>query len=398
MEDFIRRVHAALDERGLSIREVSRALHYDHAYLSRVLAGKQRPSRRMARRLDDLLGADGSIADKVTPRVPSQPSESREPTLADFLPDGDPLAPLKARRGRRIGAQDVSDLAARVHGLRLADDVIGGRDTLPRALRELRSAVALYREGVHTDEVGRALLAEVAELAQIAGWIASDAGNHADAENAYRLGLSAAERAGDATLAGQLLSTLSYQVANVGEPREAVAMAHAAVERARTVAPPRARALFFDRLAWAHTKAGDVQPAIRALSEAHEALTTRAPEPDPSWLYWVSEDELEIMDARVFTELHRPLRAVPLLSRVLDRYDAAHARELALYLSWLAMAYADANEPGQAAAVAERMFAMSASVASARTDTRADAVRTRLTEYREVPEVRSVLSLDHTSP
>ncbi|MEU0483712.1 hypothetical protein ABZ260_31555 [Streptosporangium sp. NPDC006013] len=37
-------------------------------------------------------------------------------------------------------------------------------------------------------------------------------------------------------------------------------------------------------------------------------------------------------EARAYTELRRTLRAVPLLTEVLTRYDATHVRELALYL------------------------------------------------------------------
>ena len=44
------------------------------------------------------------------------------------------------------------------------------------------------------------------------------------------------------------------------------------------------------------------------------------------------------------------MRAIPILTDVLSGYDATHARELALYLSWLAIAWADANEPEEAAA------------------------------------------------
>lgn len=98
------------------------------------------------------------------------------------------------------------------------------------------------------------------------------------------------------------------------------------------------------------------------------------------------------MDARVFTELHRPLRAVPLLSRALERYDATHTRELALYLSWLAVAYADANEPEAAADIARRMFELSADVASDRTSERGRVVLGRLAEFEDVPEVAAVLA------
>ncbi|WP_241740843.1 helix-turn-helix domain-containing protein [Streptomyces sp. L2] len=96
-----------------------------------------------------------------------QPVESAPPvrSVADFLPEGDPLAPLRARTGRRIGAGQVGDLAQRVHGLRLADDVVYGKDLIGPALRQLQAAVKLYREGTHTEEVGRELLRTIGELA-----------------------------------------------------------------------------------------------------------------------------------------------------------------------------------------------------------------------------------------
>ncbi|MER5944160.1 helix-turn-helix transcriptional regulator [Streptomyces sp. NPDC001928] len=317
-------------------------------------------------------------------------------TLADLLGPGDPLEPLTARTGRRIGADNVAGLAGRVHGLRLADDVLAGGDLIGPAFRELSGAVRLHREASYDEATGRQLLVQVGELAQISGWIASDAGQHDEAERAYRLGISAARQAGDTSLVANLAGSLAYQLSNTGRELEGIDLAEAAVHEAGSEAPPKTRALFFDRVAWAHTRAGQThaQAAMRALGEAHEALSAADGDEAPTWAYWVSREELEVMDARVFTELRRPLRAVPLLSRVLDRYDATHARELALYLSWLAVAYADANEPEEAAATARRMFDLSADVASERTSERGRVVVGRLAEFGDVPEVRAVLA-DH---
>lgn len=318
--------------------------------------------------------------------------ENTPVSVADFLPDADPLAPLKVRKGRHIGAGDVKDLAGRVHGLRLADDVLAGGDLIGPALRELRSAVKLYRGGSHTEEVGRALLSQIGELAQIAGWIASDAGRHGEAERIYKLGMSAAQQAEDATLVGNLAGSLAYQYCNTGQEREGLLLARAALEQAGDDAPPKARALYLDRVAWAHTKAHEPQPAIRALGEASEALAEYSEAREsPQYLYWVEAGELQVMESRVYTELKRPLRAVPLLREVLARYDATHTRELALYLSWLAVALADANEPEEAAATAQRVITLSADVASERTAERVKVVLHRLEEFRDVPEVREVL-------
>ncbi|SKA11958.1 DNA-binding transcriptional regulator, XRE-family HTH domain [Marinactinospora thermotolerans DSM 45154] len=334
-------------------------------------------------RLERAIAANGASDDSPDPAA----------TLTTLLPDGDPLTPLTASTGRRVGAQDARDLAARVHGLRLADDVLAGRDLVSPARRELAAALRLYQEGRHTEAVGRSLLVAIGELAQIVGWIESDAGHHDRAEATYRLGVSAAREAGDLTLAGNVAGSLAYQWTNTGRQREGLALARAALDDAGPDAPGKARALFFDRVAWAHASIGEAQAAMRALEHAHEALVAAEPEAAPEWAYWVSEDELRVMDARVYTELRRPLRAVPLLRDVLNRYNAAHARELALYLSWLAVAYADANEPEAAAETTARMFALSADVASDRTAERSQVVLCRLADFEDVPEVRAVLGV-----
>ncbi|MFJ8349744.1 helix-turn-helix domain-containing protein [Streptomyces sp. NPDC094153] len=314
-------------------------------------------------------------------------------TLAELLPPGDPLEPLTARTGHRIDVAKVEGLAARVHALRLADDVLSGGDLIAPAFRELSAAVTLHREASYAEDVGRSLLVQIGELAQITGWIASDAGRHADAERAYRLGISAARQAGDGPLTANLAGSLAYQWVNAGRVQDGIGLAQAAVDEAGDDAPGKTRALFLDRVAWAHAKAGrsHAQEALRALGEAHDALSDDGHGEAPLWAYWVSREELEVMDARVFTELRRPLRAVPLLADVLARYDATHARELALYRSWLAVALADANEPEQAAAEAVRVIELSGDLTSDRTAARTRTVLERLREYDDVPEVRTVL-------
>ncbi|WP_239648638.1 hypothetical protein [Nocardiopsis chromatogenes] len=306
-------------------------------------------------------------------------------------PTGDPLAPLRTAGGRRVGQDAARNIATRVHALRLADDVLAGGDLIAPARRELSAAVRLYREGRHSEAVGRALLAAIGEFAQITGWIESDAGQPDRAESTYRLGLSAAREAGDATLAGNLAGSLAYQWSNTGRETDGLALAQAALSEAGPHTVPKARALFHDRVAWAHAKLNDARPAMDALDKAHDALADEATEPAPEWAYWVSSDELRIMDARVYTELHRPLRAVPLLREVLERYDTTHTRELALYLSWLAIAYADANEPEAAAEIATRVMELSAEITSDRTAERSRVVLRRLTSYSDVPEVRALL-------
>ncbi|MCG0287521.1 helix-turn-helix transcriptional regulator [Streptomyces sp. PSAA01] len=395
---------------GANIRRLREAHEWSQARLAREICraagvagdpvGRQEVSRwengkRTPREWLPFIATALGVSEEVL-RTPQKPAEPPLPTLADFLPEGDPLSPLQAHSGRRTGMGAVVDLRQRVHGLRLADDVLAGGDLIRPALRELRSAVKLYREGSHSGEVGRQLLRQIGELTQIAGWIASDAGQHEEAERIYRLGISAARQAEDHTLAGNIAGSLAYQFSNTGRESEGLTLAHAALNDAGSKAPPKARALYLDRVAWAHTKAGGIengQQAMRALGEAGEALSEDGPGTEsPAYLYWVDAGELRVMESRVYTELHRPLRAVPLLREVLGGYDATHTREMALYLSWLAVALADANEPEEAAAVAERVITLAADISSERTAERVRVILARLRKYAKVPEVATLLA------
>ncbi len=384
------------EERGWSqarlAHEVCKAARVQGDPVGRQEVSRWETGKRTPREwLPSIAAALGVSMDVL--RTPLTAPEPPLPTLADFLPAEDPLEPLSDRTGRRIGRGDVDDLRQRVHGLRLADDVLAGGDLIRPALRDLRRAVKVYRENTYTSEVGKQLLRQIGELAQIAGWIASDAGQHDEAERIYRLGLSAARQAEDHTLAGHIAGSLAYQMSNNGREGEGVTLAQAALNDAGPDAPPKARALYLDRVAWAHTKAGEAQPAMRALGEAGQALSEDTPGAEsPAFLYWVSAGELRIMESRVYTELHRPLRAVPLLREVLGGYDATHTRELALYLSWLAVALADANEPEEAAAVAERVISLGADTPSERVAERVRVILGRLQEYAEVPEVAALLA------
>ncbi|MEU6201208.1 hypothetical protein [Streptomyces sp. NPDC047061] len=84
--------------------------------------------------------------------------------------------------------------------------------------------------------------------------------------------------------------------------------------------------------------------------------------------------ELDIMAGRCWTELRWPLRAVPLPLRGLAQFDDAHARDKALYSTWLAEAYALAGEVEEAARVATRAVELAEGVASTRPGRRIEQV------------------------
>ncbi len=206
--------------------------------------------------------------------------------------------------------------------------------------KELSEVRKVVQSASYAEKVGRRLLSVLGELAQLAGWVASDAGYYAEAQRFYLDGVSAAQGADDRLLAAQLLSSLSYQMANVGKAQDAVLLARSAVKGAKDASPV-VRTLLLERLAWASARSRDYSCTRRALDEVDDAYEDRsAGIVEPEWVYWLDRGEIDVMAGRCLIELGSPDIAVPLLDRAIDSYDSNHAREAALYLSWLAEACA----------------------------------------------------------
>ncbi|TDD39980.1 hypothetical protein E1287_02045 [Actinomadura sp. KC06] len=101
--------------------------------------------------------------------------------------------------------------------------------------------------------------------------------------------------------------------------------------------------------------------------------------------------ELQIMTGRCWTVLQRPDRAIPALTRALDRYDDAHARDKSLYLTWLAEAHIDADEIPRAARTLGDAIGLGGDVASSRPRKRVSEVVERLRPHASVPAVTEVI-------
>ena len=294
-----------------------------------------------------------------------------------------------AATGGQVGAELVDALRARTARLRSLDDHLGGADTYRTYAGELEATAGLLRDAAYTQDTGRRLVGVFAEQAQQAGWASFDAGVHARAERLYLASLEAARTAGDSALAGNALALLAYQQNQTG--RESVETAAAAYREAGPDASSGARVLLAQRLAWAHAAAGQSRPAQHALDVAEEHLRNPDGRPVPDWAAWADEREQRIISGRCWAELGRPLRAVPILESVLAEYEDSHARDKALYLTWLAGAYADAGEVEAAAITTARALDLAANVASMRPAKRAAVVLERLERHRALPAVRELL-------
>jgi hypothetical protein len=289
--------------------------------------------------------------------------------------------------GRRISDDLVATVEHRVIQLRRADDFITGPTSRELVLAEMRATTRLLTDASLTEGQARRLLTATGELAQLGAWVAGDAGLLEDAARYVRGGVLASRAAQNAPLAGNIISTFSYQVANNGNPREAAILARTAYQGAQHDATPIARALLLERVAWAAAKSGDLRACEHVLSQVEDAFSAGPRDSDPDWLYWLNREEIDVMAGRCYTELHQPGKAEKLLTGAIARYNRMLIRENSLYLSWLAEDYVQLGDVDQAAEIASRMTALAARTSSARTDARLEHVARRLAPYRDTASV-----------
>lgn len=420
-ETFPAALRRLRQDRGLSLAELGALVNYSRKTVWSWENNRPAPAPEVVQALDNALRADGHLVQlaalaTLTGEQPPAP-EGDLPTLpgdtwtrgdAEALATAlvtqaptagnalalahawlviDPPQRFHLAAGRSIDHGLVDELAHRVHQIRLIDDHVGGHDTQALASAELSATADLLRDATYTEDVGRRLLSVVAELAQIAGWVTSDAGQHQRAQQLYLAGAHAAHAAGDTAGAASNLSSLAYQIANVGDPRDAILLARTALRGAEDRAGPPTRALLLERAAWAYARAGEADAAGRTLDQVDDVFEPPRPGEDPLFTYWLNRDEIDVMRGRVWTELRRPLRAVPALERAIAAYGEEVPRETALYLTWLAESLLQGHEVDRAAEVATRAAQLARGAGSDRATQRVSVLRRLLAPHAGQPAV-----------
>ncbi|MFD7655856.1 hypothetical protein ACFV4N_17925 [Actinosynnema sp. NPDC059797] len=140
----------------------------------------------------------------------------------------------------------------------------------------------------------------LAELAEVAAWIAFEEERQPEAHALNRLALDLARAAGDRDLEVLVLLNGSMQRAHVGRLAEALRCAELGASLTRS---PRVRGVFALRRARAYSRMGLPRAALEALAESEVAL---ADDPSaPPWAWWVDEEELAAHRGAVLANLGR---------------------------------------------------------------------------------------------
>jgi transcriptional regulator with XRE-family HTH domain len=269
MDDFAGRLAAAMTARGIGVRALARRIHCDPALISRLAAGKQNPSPKIAQLLDDALGTGGTLAGSP----PSTPPAAAQPEVAL----DDELAAIEV--SRRASSTSVGEVTVG----RLEQAV----DDLAVSYPHLAPGVLLQRVRGYLDYTtglldGKVTLGEHRRLLVTTGWLSLlsatcliDLRKFPAAAAYLRTAAELALETGHAEIAAWALETKAWQLVTDGEYERAVALSQAA----QRTAPREGSAVIQATAQEAWARLGSGRETRAALARA-ETLASPLPQPD----------------------------------------------------------------------------------------------------------------------
>ncbi|MBP2322637.1 transcriptional regulator with XRE-family HTH domain [Kibdelosporangium banguiense] len=300
---------------------------------------------------------------------------------ADYWNDGPQQLPLPLTTPTGgVGHEVLEQIEQSIPALQRLDDANGGGAHLAYVGAYFRSVAVLLRQGSHPDRVERRLFAALADIGQLAGWMAFDAGKHGLAQRYFFTTLRASKEAGYRSMAAHVFADLAFQAASREQSGDAIGLGEAAV-RVAAGEPATLRASVATRLAYGYAVAGQLKDFERSYQMGLEALTDRG-EDEPAWMYFLTPNHLDTQAGYALVHagvLSQDADDRQMADALLDRGGqlldtGAHNRSLAdasqrramFEGSWLAVAAASRGDLVNAVAYGQQAVARTARVQSPR--------------------------------
>ncbi|MFE3828313.1 hypothetical protein [Streptomyces sp. NPDC059092] len=316
---------------------------------------------------------------------------------------GDPApGPVAPARPTRLSDPELDLLESTTACFRQWDAQCGGGLRRKAVVGQLHEVTELLQEP-QPEATSRRLFRCAAELAELAGWMSYDVGLQPNAQKYFVLALHAAKEAGDKPLGSYILSSMSRQMIHLGRPDDALELIHLAQYGGRDGATPRTQAMLYAMEARAYANMGQPSKTKRAVRMAEDTFSDVGldGEPEPDWIRFFSEAELNGENAHSYRDLayvagRSPTYASlaePVMQRAVELFakDDDHQRSYALNLIGMATVHLLNREPEQATALAEKALDVARSVRSERVNTRLR--KTLDTAARDFGDVAEVFDL-----
>jgi transcriptional regulator with XRE-family HTH domain len=408
-ETFGQALHRWRTRRRVSLRALARTVPCSHGHLWDIEQGSRQVTPQFAARLDEALGADGALiaiaggavarTDEFPPApagvapvaarladpafaaagaAPARTVRAAEAAHDWLLADPEPLHAVRA--GGRVGAAVVEALGCLVAELRRRDDEEGGADLVDLVEPEIQFVARLMTRGSYAETVSRTLHLRLAELAELAGWVAYDAGRYTAAPRYFEAALAAAQAAGDRVFGSYVLAMWGFAEADLGRPSDAVTMLRSAEAGLGDLGSPRVHAVLgtWEARAAARGGKGARRQFERTLARAGQQFERDSSTGDPDWAYWMIQPELTAEAGRGFALVGDWRNAVAYLTLGLAALGTEYPRDRALYLSYLAEAYLIGGELDRARDCAREAAALLPGLRSPRVAEHLESVEHRL--------------------
>ncbi|WP_285507941.1 helix-turn-helix domain-containing protein [Actinokineospora sp. NBRC 105648] len=292
---------------------------------------------------------------------------------------------------RRIDAAEVTMIREMTRTFRSVDNRFGGGHARSAVSNYLSAdVVPLLRETWATDRVRADLYGAVAELNQLAGWMAYDTGDSDAGSKHLRQALRLCQDVDDDGRAAEMLAGTSHQAAFFRSGAIAIDLA----ESARSTAGRSGISALVSESAVmaAHGYAlqGHTRSCLDALGESERALAAAEGQERPEWLGYFDSAYLAAKFAHCFRDLGRPVESERYARESLEMSEGYDRGKL-FNLCLLASALADQGRAEEACVTASVALGMAGTVRSVRTVAYLADVARRLNRYRSVPEVSALL-------
>lgn len=296
--DFGRALRRLRVTAGLSQPRLARRVHVDQSAISRWETGRTMPNRETVEHLDELLEAGGQLARLVNPTATALLASPDEPVTAEY----------------------VDTLRTSITNLVALDGRHGGAELVPMATRMFRAASCRFAAGNYPPALESDFAATVAELGEVAGWLAFDAMQHDRARALNLEALHLARLAGDTGMELFLLGNMALQDQETGQARKALRTVQL---MERFPLTPRLRVMVALRRARAAADLGDDRSFAlmrRAQAEVNDSVQAT----DPEWSWWVDKRELLAHEGGMWRAAGKPKRAVECYAAVLDAVPGSY--------------------------------------------------------------------------
>jgi hypothetical protein len=298
------------------------------------------------------------------------------------------VQPASRSGTRAVGLTDVQIIREMTQTFRRLDNRFGGghaRSTLTSYLAS--DVLPLLRAGRYSDDVRRDLFAAVAELNQLAGWMAYDVGDPDSGRRYLRQAMRQSQCIGDDALEGEILAGMSHQAAFMRSPVLATDLARAAKDKAKRVGVPALISESAVMEAHGLALANDANGCLAALRESEQAFAAAEARDAPEWLAYFDRAYLAAKFGHCLRDLGRPIEAERFARRSLDMIDG-YDRGRLFNLVLLASALADQRKVLEACETGLAALHLASDVRSARSAAYLTDLSRQLAPFRAEPAVQ----------